>query len=364
MDRSPGSPLPTAMWAYRRRRGHRALHRMAMWAYAARMDKRVLFSPTEIARSISELFLRSGQWLLWLLTVVVAGAIGLGERFSVHNISNHTWFRVATVGAVVSLAVAYHRARLEREAARAGDVRDDHLSELQGWLAGVIGNVTNEEVCAYGEPSGPNEAAFRAHYSDIAGTLTAWDDAVDRLRLAGNALDDRMAHAAKAAGIDDSVYSGKEVLLVLRRFVVGRLKRGELGQPFTPTWTTEGPYPGFTGDERDETLFVKVEGVSIASLKVRMGGDWAAQIDAIKPPVEQLFGESGGWGETLELAEGQAEVAALQTLLLGELEHWKKATGVRVKRSCSICRKNEGWREPMPSFWQRARERVQGRHAT
>ena len=161
------------------------------------MNTGKLFPPKEISRSFGELFWRSGNWLLWLLTVVVAGAVGLGERFSVHNISNHTWFRIAIVGAVVSLAVAYHRVRLERNAARAGDVREDHLSELQGWLAGVIGNVTNEEACAYGEPRGPNEAAFRAHYSDVAGTLTAWHDAVDGLRLTGDALDDRIVRAIK-----------------------------------------------------------------------------------------------------------------------------------------------------------------------
>jgi hypothetical protein len=317
------------------------------------MDKRALFSPKQIGISFLELFWRSGQWLLWLLTGVVAAAIGIAERFDVKNISNHAWFRVAIVGAVMSLAVAYHRARLERDAARVGDVRLDHLAELQGQLAGIIGNVTNEEVCAYGEPSGPNEAAFRAHYSDIAGTLTAWDDAVDRLRLAGDALDERIVRAAKDAGVDDGVYHEKEVLLVLRLFVVGRVRRGELGHPFSPTWGTEGPYPGFTGDERDETLFVKIGGVGIASLKVRAGEDWAPQIDAIKPPIEQVFRECEGWGETRELAEARAGLVTLQAPLVRELEHWNKATGIRVRRSCSICRKNEGWREPRPSLLPR-----------
>ena len=92
------------------------------------MNTGKLFSPKEIGRSFAELFWRSGQWLLWLLTALVAGAVGIGERFGVKNISNHAWFRIAVLGAIVSLAVAYHRTRLEREAARQPHRSPQHRS--------------------------------------------------------------------------------------------------------------------------------------------------------------------------------------------------------------------------------------------
>jgi hypothetical protein len=329
------------------------------------MDRKALFSPRQIGVSFLELFWRSGQWLLWLLTVVVAGAVGIGERFEVKNISNHAWFRVAVAGAIVSLAVAYHRTRLEREAAHAKDVRADHLDELQRRLEIQLRNVECDSFCEYQDAPGSarNEAAFKAHYPDLESLLDDWDDAVYRVIAARKELEDMLREAVETTdatvpwyGMARSAYDVDRVRFVVQELVVARAEKGTLDEPCLLAWRETSPFPPYLGRADDEASWkLELGGFQVAVVLDLPAEDRAERMDATKRPVEALVEAARDWEPSRNIRPSKVALAELRVELEEGLDDWKKATGLRVTRRCSVCRKNEGWPEPKPPLWCRAR---------
>jgi len=234
------------------------------------MDKRLLLSPRQIGESIAELFWRSGNWLLWLLTVVVAGLVGIGERFSVKNISNHAWFRVAVAGAIVSLAVAYHRARLERDVAHAKDVRPDHLADLQHRLGVLLDNIESGGGCDYQdiEYSLTNQLSFKAHYSNLEKPLDDWDAAVYRVVSLKRAITTELEKAIDTTdetapwfGIRDAEqYDVGRLQTMIQESVERRSADGILGNQVVLNWREQRPFPAHVPVEGpDPHAFWKLE---------------------------------------------------------------------------------------------------------
>jgi hypothetical protein len=319
------------------------------------VDKHALLSPKEIARSIGELFSQSGQWLLWLLTVVITGAVGIAERFSIHDISNHTWFRVALVGAIISVVVAFHRTRLERDQARAGDIPDDHLEELQRRLNMLQGNVDQLSVCDYGDtPHGRRTLfdAFRAHYPTLTASCDAWDQAVGRVEAARQALLDDLSDELDQQDFDPPEYDVRAILELLHKAIVKRAEDGRLGEPksvLTP-WTTTPSLPPPPGDPQPATWVLSLGHRAVAAVPaLPVDGPLGSRndrLEAAQQRIETIWKTAELWDSAAEIAASKEALTRLQQPLEDDLREWRRASRVRVSRKCPICRKNEGWREP------------------
>jgi hypothetical protein len=335
------------------------------------MNTGKLFSPKEIGRSFAELFWRSGQWLLWLLTAVVAGAVGIGERFGVKNISNHAWFRIAVLGAIVSLAVAYHRTRLEREAARTHEVPPDHLQELQHRLSVLLHNVEIGGGCDYGDIaySVTNQATFKAHYPDLEAQLDEWDAAVYRVvatkRAITTALEEMAETTDEAAswfGINREECDVDRLRTLIQEAVERRSSEGTLDGPVSLNWTETPPFPplvSIEGPDHDAFWKLDLGGHHIAVVLDLPVEDRAERIADTKRRVEALWSAAMGLEEAKELRPARTRLTGLQQDLQSALVDWQKVTNVRVTSRCPICRKNEGWPEPKPPLWRRLRTRAQ-----
>lgn len=310
---------------------------------------KALFSPKQIVTSFLELFWRSWQWLLWLLTVIVAGAVGIGERFSIHNISNHTWFRIAVGGAVVSLAVAYHRTRLERDEARAGEVERGHGDDLHARISAHIERIERREPCTYdGAPAtGADRASFEAHHRELAEAGDRWNTALDQSALRINLH----AELSRETGaLDSEIWTVDAVFDHIWAWIIGRAEHDELDTDPGLVWSHEAAIV---------ECRMKLSDMEVGSIPEEPHDTLGDRLQEAKKPVDDIAHAALGWPVASEIAAFVKASEALRGPLLAMFSIESQVERVRVTRLCAICRKNQGWPEPKPPLRLRAAERIQ-----
>jgi hypothetical protein len=334
------------------------------------MDRRI-WHPAEIIKSLGELLLRAALSLWAILTVLVAGIAAVLERVSPGtHVSDRLWFKIAIGGAVVSVAWAYHRTRLERDRAHAKDVRGDHLEELQRRLTVLLGNVQSGGWCEYDDAPdgrGTHRNMFRAHYPELAVSLDEWDAAVKRATTAQRRLSDALGEAvitedetAAWHGINGDDYDIHNVIEVIHRVVIERAEKGELGQgAVLRPWDFRNPLPDPPGAPPTQAMWVVVLGERrIAQVPDLPEEGRDERLRAVKRRVEALWKAAEGWEVAPEIAASKRRLGELERPLVDDLQEWRKASGVRVTHGCSICRKNEGWPNPQPPLWRHGLDRM------
>ncbi len=323
----------------------------------------------EFLRSFWELFSRAVVSLWALATGVLAGVAVVLERVSPHaRIPDGLWWWIVGGGAVVSVAWAYHRTRLEREAAHATDVRPDHLQELQHRLAVLLRNVEMGGGCEYEDIgySTVNQAAFKAHYPGLEQLVDEWDATVSRVVTARQTVTNMLQNAVDTNdetdpwyGITSQTYDVAQVLSLIGDTVVSRSVKGTLDDPITFGWRETPPFPPH-GAQPDSDAFWKLElgDHHVAVVSDVPAEDRAERTTATKKRVEALWDAARQWESSRDVGPAKDALREQQPVLQEEILHWQKASGVRVTRRCSICRKNEGWPEPELTLWQRVRVRL------
>jgi hypothetical protein len=332
---------------------------------------RPIWHPTEIVKSLGELVLRAALSLWAILTVLVAGVAAVLERVSPGtHVSDRLWFKIAIGGAVVSVAWAYHRMRLERDAAHAGDVRGDHLGELQRRLEVLRTCVERDEPGEYEDAPGGRRThynAFKAHYPELGVSLDDWDAAVRRVAAAQRTLRDMLKDAIADAdeaspwhGISEPDYSVQNVVEVLYRIVVQSAEKGELGdnRSLRP-WDFRNPLPTAFDAPPTQAPWAVLLGQSRIAIVPDLPEDGRDdRLQAVRQRVEALWQAAERWDVAAEVGVSKEALTGLKQPLMDDIQEWRKVSGIRVARDCSICRKNEGWPEPQPSLWRRGWDQI------
>lgn len=271
----------------------------------------------------------------------------------------------------MGIAVAYHRARMERDAAHAKEIRTDHLADLQHRLQVLLGNVQSGGGCDYEdiEYSVTNQTAFKAHYRDLEAPLDEWDAAVYRVVALKRAITTALEEAIETTdeslpwfGINHDEYDVGRLRTLIQGTVERRSSEGTLDGSISLNWTETPPFPPHVPVEGpDLEAFWKLEigGHHVATVLDLPAEDRTERIAVAKGHVEALWTAALGLGAARELRPARARLTWLQQDLQSALVDWKKATCVRVTPHCPICRKNEGWPEPKLSLWRRAAGRIQ-----
>lgn len=323
----------------------------------------------EIARSVWELLRRAIQsWWTRVAGVLAVAAYLLEHLAPRAHVSNRVWLWIVAVGAATSVVEAYHQTRIERDTARADEVRDDHLQELQRRLGILLNNVEAGNACEYEDSpaSAKNQLAFKAHYPDLEPLLDHWDQVVSRLARTHQEIRDALSAAVETDddtapwyGITVPEYDVGRVTDLIYNTVVSRATHGTLKESFVFSWS-ETTYPLGVEGQSDSEAMTKLElGGHVAVVEKSPAETYTDRLARAKARVEALWHEAKGWQSAHELMPAMSALADAQPGLQDELDHWKKATGVRVTRGCSICRKNEGWPEPKPPLRLRVADRIQ-----
>jgi hypothetical protein len=164
-------------------------------------------------------------------------------------------------------------------------------------------------------------------------------------------MDELTAEVEKAElGIN---YDHNAILHELHELIIRDAENDRLARPGTTIggWGTEGPVPP-SPSEPTEMWTVTLGQRKVAKVPdlPRHGphGGPDDRKNAVRTAIEAVWKAVESGASAAKIAPSKAALAELEQPLVDDLREWRKASGIRVSPSCSICRKNEGWPEPKP----------------
>jgi hypothetical protein len=325
------------------------------------MGGRSLWSIQEIGRSIADLF-RGIVGAVWLvLGVGIPGALAIikdAEPEAELKLSAARWGEIALGAAAVSIAAAYHRTRLERDEARAGDVERGHGEDLRARIGVHIERIEHREPCIYdGAPgTGADRASFEAHHRELAEAADRWNVARDQTALRTK-LHEELRRAT--GNLDTEIWNVEAVFDQIWAWLIGRAEHDELDA---------GPGLAWGHEPAVVECRIKLSDRQVGSIPETPHDTRGDRLREAKKPVDDIAQAALGWPVTSEITAFVEASEDLRQPLLDIFSIESQVERVRATRLCAICRKNQGWPEPKPSVWQRvvgqlgrARARIRSR---
>jgi len=329
------------------------------------MHKTNPWSLREIGRSLGGFTNGAVRAILFAVALITA-TLAVVKHFDASaktRLSASEWAFIALGSALVSVAIAYHRARVERDSTRPL-VRPDHLAELQGRLETLEQAVRTDDVCDYADPPDARETheeSFKAHYPALGGALDAWDAVVRDVACAPEVFEMALRDVAESAepaapwfGVYGPDNDTAEVLNALSERLEMLARCRLLGLDSPPWWAWSAspplPSPGLPDHPAWEVMF----GKRVLALIPEQPEDTRQErINEAINRIKSLWEYGEGMDEAAAIGATLERRAELKQPLLDELREWRKVSGVEATPRCSICRKNEGWHEPRPPIRKR-----------
>ena len=210
-----------------------------------------------------------------------------------------------------------------------------HQAGLEALLSTVQLAVGLDNRCDYGDRFGAelnNRRAFAAHFNDLELALREWDNAVERVRVASDALWKWFAREARDRGLREPPYAVGALIDRLATLTVERSRREELGVP-------QGLHrqhfdDAFDGEER---VSVYVEGQKVAEVPGEPRADLAQRVEAVDGLIQELFDDAQRCEQAQEIGDARDALLDLKLPLRAALALQAKITTMSFSSDCPLC---------------------------
>jgi hypothetical protein len=312
-----------------------------------------MWSPIAIVRSLGELLLRAALSLWAILTVLVAGVAAILERVA-HNahISDRLWFRIAVVGAIVSVVWAYHRTRIERDRARAAPIAPSHGDELTQRVRLALARVRDRLPAYYNDaaPGGPaDRASFCAHYPARGKEIERWNEQIGQEQLYGKIKEEIRREATSdepdAARIDPSILSVQMVVDCMWGWLLKTAGEGKLAAPAELRWQHH---------DLPDRWDLELEGECVGTLPPGSPEDLEEPVQAARAQVFALAEAIRGWADARKITENKEAAERLRGPLMHKLDlDLRAAEDLRRSDACEVCQHHRVVHGPSLPRWLR-----------
>jgi hypothetical protein len=239
----------------------------------------------------------------------------------------------------LSLFGAYHKARCERELARAPSVDDSHAKELVDRLGLHLDSVRNRQPSGYdgATPGGPaDRASFSAHYPERSEEVDRWSEEVVQEKLYGKLKEELRREAQSddpgAAKIDPGIFDVQLVIDYVWGWLLKTASDGEFDDPVRLAWETR-----FLPDRTD----LELAGNAVGELPAGLPDELATPVQEAAGQVFALATAALAWPDARKIKDGNEAAERLRGPLMVELEVDLQARDIPVMPSeCPVCRRN------------------------
>lgn len=211
-----------------------------------------------------------------------------------------------------------------------------HKEDLELTLSGLRTAVELEGRCDFADP--PNDSSrdgqiFLAHFGALETLLDQWDDRVERMRAAPDALWGWFAREVVEHGIAEPPFAVGPLVDRLAVWTIDRSRRGQLR---TPHQLGLQVFDDAIGGIKHTRLYLG--GEKVATLPGEPPADLQSRIDAASGLIRTLFDDAQTCSEAREIEDARDALLELKQQLLDSLELHAAATPIARAEDCPCCR--------------------------
>jgi hypothetical protein len=217
-----------------------------------------------------------------------------------------------------------------------------HQRGLEALMSSVQLALDFDNRCDYGDQPGAeptNRRAFAAHFSDLEPALGEWDDAVERVRAASDALWEWFAGEVRDRDLREPSYAVGALIDRLATLTVERSRRDELGIPY------ELRRQHFTDAvEGGECVSVYVESQKVAEVPGEAHAELVQNVEAVDRLIQALFDDAQSSEQAQEIGRASDALLDLKLPLQAALALQAEVTTMSFAHDCPLCHAPRGVR--------------------
>jgi hypothetical protein len=212
----------------------------------------------------------------------------------------------------------------------------EHQEGLDALLSSVQLAVGLGNRCDYGDRPGEepsNRQALAAHFHDLEAALKEWDVAVERVRVAADALWEWFAREARDRGVREPPYVMGALVDRLATRTIERARREELGERYE--LGCQHFDDAFDGGRR---VTVYVEGQKVAEVHGEPDTDLARRVEGVDGLIQALFDDAQRSEQAQEIGDARDALLDLKLALQRALALQANVTDLSLSSDCPKCR--------------------------
>ncbi len=212
-----------------------------------------------------------------------------------------------------------------------------HKEDLELMLSGLRTAVELESRCDFADPlnySSRNGRIFLAHFGALEAVLDQWDDRVERMHAAPDALWGWFAREVSEHGIAEPPFA---VGPLVDRLVVWTINRSRRGQLRAPHELGLQVFDDTIGGVKRTRLYLG--GEKVATLPGEPPADLQWRIDIACGLIRTLFEDAQTCNEAREIDDARDALLELKQQLLDSLELYPAVTPIARTDDCPFCRR-------------------------
>jgi hypothetical protein len=221
----------------------------------------------------------------------------------------------------------------EHDASRPVD--GSHLEELEARMDLLRMAIELEDACDFGDRPGrerPRRVAFFAHFPELEGPISAWNEAVESVRGAPSALWSWYAAAAARRGISEPPFAVGPLIDRLAIVTAERSRNDELGLPRDLTVESFRDRVGGV-----DYVSVFVDGQNVGRMPGAGGDDPDAEAGGARELIQKLFDDAQRTSEAEAVGGARDTLLDLKQPLLEELAMQASADAIAWTSRCPVC---------------------------